>query len=120
MLTPPEERWRAPAPQTNSPMLQGNFNSVAAAREAGQLAFGRGGFCLRSTAARAEGPVRFDLNFRQEPLRMSGHGAVRWARTAATEIGVEINGLTPDCRAQGIHVTVESGTHSYIPGTARG
>ncbi len=120
ILTPREELWRAAAPQTNSPMLHSDFNSIASAREAGQLAFGRGGFCLQSTAARAEGPVRFDLNFRREPLRMSGHGSIRWVRTAETELGVEINGLTPDCLAQGIRVTVQSGARSYIPGTARG
>jgi CheY-like chemotaxis protein len=120
MLTPREELWRAAAPQTNSLLLQGDFNSVVSARESRQLAFGRGGFCLRSTAARTEGPVRFDLNFSQEPLRMSGHGSIRWVRTAATELGVEINGLAPDCLAQGIQLTVHSGTHSYIPGTARG
>jgi len=120
MLTPREELWSAAPPQTGSPLLKNDFNSVASARETGQLAFGRGGFCLRSKAARAEGPVRFDLNFTKEPLRMSGHGSVRWVRTPETELGVEIDGLTPDSLADGIQLTIQSGARSYIPGTARG
>jgi CheY-like chemotaxis protein len=120
MLTPRGELWRRAAPQTNSPMLQGDFNSVATARETGRLAFGRGGFCMRSAGARGEGPVKFDLNFADESFRMSGHGAVRWLRPAETEVGVEIQGLADECLVRGIQLTVESGAHSYIPGTARG
>lgn len=74
---------------------------------------------MRTAAARAEGPVRFDLNFTDEPVRLAGHGSVCWVRTAVTEIGVEIDGLSDDCLREGIDLTVRSGARSYIPCTAR-
>jgi CheY-like chemotaxis protein len=119
IFTPREELWRSTSPPACGTMLQSNFSTVASAREAGQLAFGRGGFCMRTDAARTEGTVRFDLNFTDELIRLAGHGSIRWARTAVTELGVEIAGLSDHCLRQGIDLTVHSGARSYIPGTAK-
>jgi CheY-like chemotaxis protein len=119
MLTPHEELWRATSPPAKCPMLQSNCTTVASAREAGRLAFGRGGFCMQTAAARAEGPVRFDLNFTDESIHLTGHGSIRWVRPSVLELGVEIACLSDDCLQQGIDLTVHSGVRSYIPCTAK-
>ncbi len=120
MLTPREELWRSTAAPANSALLGSEFCTAAAARESGRLAFGRGGFCLKTNEARGEGPVRFDLHFAEESCHVQGHGAIRWLRPAETAVGVEINSLTDECRVKGIQLTVQSGAHSYIPATPRG
>lgn len=118
VLTSREERWRMPEGDTPPQQLQAAFAGVDSARISGQLAFGRGGFCLRTAAALKLQPVGFELSFAAESLRVAGQGMVRWIQPGEECAGVEITGLEEGCLGQGIRLTAGSGARCFIPAKA--
>ena len=92
-----EETWSEPATPGGMP-LHVALPRVSTAIEQGRIAFGRGGFCLYSSSAVREGPVRFDLEFEGEKVSFAGHGLVRWAEPDERLLGVEILALDEACR----------------------
>lgn len=115
LLTRREELWGLPAAQGECPDLYASFSTIGSARQLSQIAFGRGGFCLRSNSIPDATSVRFVLDFKNEPLRIAGLGAIRWAQPAEEQIGVEIITLEPDCLAQCISLTTRNNGQCFIP-----
>jgi len=109
-----EETWsRSPIP--GGLPLNVTLPSVSAAIEQGRIAFGRGGFCLCSSASMREGRVRFDLQFEAENASLAGHGLIRWVEPDEQLLGVEISNLDESCRDWAIGVIAVNAGSSYIP-----
>jgi CheY-like chemotaxis protein len=98
-----------------APPLHLALPSVSSAMEQGRIAFGRGGFCLYSSSAPREGPVRFDLEFEGEAISFAGHGLIRWAEPDDCLLGVEILDLDEPCREWVIGLITVNASSSYIP-----
>jgi CheY-like chemotaxis protein len=109
-----EATWSDP-PTPGAVPLRVALPCVSAAIEQGRIAFGRGGFCLYSTAPMREGPVRFDLEFEGENVSFAGHGLVRWAELDECLLGVEILNLDESCRDWVIGLIAVNAGSSYIP-----
>lgn len=108
-----EEAWAGP-PAVRGQQLSVTLPRVSAAIEEGQIAFGRGGFCVRHASPLREGPVKFALKFEDETI--AGHGLVCWADPDESLIGVEICGLDAKCRARAVERIMANSGSSYIPG----
>jgi CheY-like chemotaxis protein len=115
LTTPPHERWiwREPAKPPQS--LQAMFPTPALARQQGTLAFGAGGFCLRTGEPLRVGPVRFSLTFSQAPYSIDGLGTVHWAEPEEEQVGVEISALDPSCVALVRDLVIDPSARGYIP-----
>jgi CheY-like chemotaxis protein len=109
-----EETWGDP-PTSGGVPLHVALPRLPAAIEQGRIAFGRGGFCLRSSSPIREGPVRFDLEFDGEKLSFAGHGLIRWAEPDERMLGVEILNLDKPCREWAINLIAANAGLSYIP-----
>jgi CheY-like chemotaxis protein len=113
-LRPREERWDEPSAQSGFP-LNVALPRLSAAIEQGRIAFGRGGFCLRSSPPIREGPVRFDLEFEGEKVSFAGDGLIRWAKPDEDMLGVEILYLDLPCREWATNLVIANADSSYIP-----
>ena len=109
-----EETWSEPLIRGGMP-LHVALPRVSAAIAQGRIGFGRGGFCLYSSSAVREGPVRFDLEFEGEKVSFAGHGLVRWAEPDERLLGVEILALDEPCRNWAFDLIVVNAGSSYIP-----
>jgi hypothetical protein len=75
-----------------SPVRLAKFSSLAGAgalRE-GQIAFGRGRFCLKTAHKFREGPVQFRLEFQADGKIIFGADMVRWNSPAENLLGIEV------------------------------
>jgi CheY-like chemotaxis protein len=109
-----EETWEEPVAESGSP-LHVALPCVSAAIEHGRIGFGRGGFCLYSSAPLREGPVRFDLEFEGEKASFAGQGLIRWAEPNERLLGVEILTLDEPCREWAVGLIALNAGSSYIP-----
>ena len=115
-LTEREELWAKPFRTSSLPTLAVQFASLTAARRAKQIAFGRGGFCMKSEKAHPdEASVAFELNFAGDGQTISGQGIVRWSDAAEKLAGVEITRVGDPGRAWVVGVTQKNPTVSFIP-----
>ena len=113
-LLPCEETWDEAPAQSGLP-LSVALPHLSAAIEQGRIAFGRGGFCLRSSSPIREGPVRFDLEFEGEKVSFAGHGLIRWVKPDEDVLGVEILYLDQPCREWATNLVITNADSSYIP-----
>jgi hypothetical protein len=81
------------------------------------LAFGRGGFCIRSTHNLQVGPVDLLLEFQADNRRVRGQGMVRWTALPDPEIGVEIMYIHDENRTWILGLTSLNESQSFIPRT---
>jgi CheY-like chemotaxis protein len=102
------------------PLLSGTFGSLAAALRMGQIAFGKGGFCVETGKRWLEGPVQFDIDFVGDACKLSGHGFVRWSAPQERKAGVEIAYLEKISRDWVADQTALNATVSFIPRTGTG
>lgn len=118
-LTDRAELWREPAHVGKAPILQEAFESCTQAQAQGRIAFGRGGFCLKSDARVAEGPVRLALDFQADQKGVLGNGIVRWSELRERMIGVEITFIGDNSRTWVAGLAKENRTLSFIPRITR-
>ena len=100
-----------------SPVCFASFASLADALRDGQIAFGRGGFCLKTSHKFREGPVQFRLEFEAEHKIISGMGMVRWCSPAEGLLGVEIFYIDDQNRGWMADLAESKKLESYIPRT---
>lgn len=120
-LTDRNELWSKSAQSLSddvlaaSPVCLAKFASLADALHDGQIAFGRGGFCLRTSHKFREGPVQFRLEFQADHKIISGVGMVRWTSQAESLLGIEV--LYVDDPGRGLMAELAEGKklESYIP-----
>jgi hypothetical protein len=110
-----KELWQTPLDPDSFPVLTGSFESVAAALHECKLAFGRGGFCIRTEQSLREGRVNIRLNFKTDAFVVSGQGIVRWVAPQEHLAGIEIVYLSEESRAGVLRLMEPS--ISFIPGT---
>jgi|SRR5579864_931026 len=103
-LTDRNELWGKPAESlaedvlAASPVCLVKFSSFADALRDGQIAFGRGGFCLKTPHKFREGRVQFRLEFQADQKIVSGAGIVRWGSPAGNLLGIEVLYIDDQCR----------------------
>lgn len=115
LLTPRRDRWQMKDSRVPRQNLQATFTRLSSARAQGLLAFGSGGFCLRSTDPFRTGPIQFDLHFTGDNLRFTGQGLVQWIEAEEAQMGVEITGLEAHCIAHVDELTAAAAARGYIP-----
>jgi DNA-binding response OmpR family regulator len=115
ILAERDELWRFPPSEKAEAILEATFDSLAGALSQGQLALGRGGFCINSTHRLAEGPVDLLLEFRVDKRKVTGQGIVRWIDSAEAQIGVEITYIDEPNRAWILSMTEPNTSISFIP-----
>lgn len=90
-LTDREQLWAGPALRSRGPVIAATFDSLQSARKNHEIAFGRGGFCLRSELMVADDTgVKFEISFQADQQTLRGQGALRWTSPEEHIIGVEI------------------------------
>lgn len=118
-LTDRGELWRTPPVAAPAIALDLVFASVAAARQQGLIAFGRGGFCVRSDlAARVGTRVRLQLEFTADAHALIGQGVVRWTDPREEQIGVEITYVDDAQCAWVAALTERAAPAAFIPKTS--
>jgi CheY-like chemotaxis protein len=113
-LRPREEEWAKPS-NPRGPQLRLAMPRIVDAVKQGRIAFGLGGFCVRSNSPIGEGPVQFDLEFEEEEVSLAGDGLVRWADPDEDLLGIEITALDNGCREWAIDLISANTGSSYIP-----
>ena len=98
-----------------SPVCLAKFTSLADALHDGQIAFGRGGFCLQTSHRFREGPVQFKLDFHADHKTVSGVGVVRWTSQAENLLGIEILYVEDQGRAWMAKLVEDKKLEAYIP-----
>ena len=114
-LTDRGELWSNPSFASKAPRITAIFDSLQSAREKREIAFGRGGFCLRSELTISDDTrVEFLLSFESERQRLQGDGTVRWTSVEEQTIGVEISSIQ-----EGLdwitHLAKQNSSVSFIP-----
>jgi CheY-like chemotaxis protein len=115
-LTDREELWALPFQPGKRGKLNAQFESVDAALENQQIAFGRGGFCLRSeTIFPDDSAVEFHLAFEADRQELIGQGIVRWTAELEQIVGVEVERVQESGRRWLLDRARENPTLSFIP-----
>jgi CheY-like chemotaxis protein len=118
LLQSREEAWKESHGQS-APLLQLALPPVSVAMEQGWINFGRGGFCLHCFPPLRDGPVRFELKFASDNVRLAGYGIICWMQPGDNEIGVEILSLDDGCRDWVIQLIASLAPVTFIPATCR-
>jgi CheY-like chemotaxis protein len=110
------EAWREPPAQAAAKTLDVAFESIGAAKSAGLMNLGRGGFCVRSKLAVKPGdPIGLRLAFRAEDRVLTGAGVARWTDLAAEQIGIEIRYVGEEHRGWLADLVAREKPPSFIP-----
>lgn len=121
-LTDRNELWSKPPEFSSedvlaaSPVCLAKFTSLADALHDGQIAFGRGGFCLQTSHKFRQGPVQFKLDFHADNKSISGVGVVRWSSQPENLLGIEILYVEDQGRAWVAGLAEQKKLEGYIPG----
>jgi CheY-like chemotaxis protein len=115
ILVEKESVWRSLWHGETSPVLSTVFGSLDSALRLGQIAFGRGGFCIESGGSWQEGPVQLAIDFAADARRLSGHGFIRWLAPLERKVGVEITQLDNASFDWVLHQTRQNSTVSFVP-----
>ena len=115
-LTPRSELWRMAPASLADRSLDAQFASLEEGRRQGRIAFGRGGFCMRSSmVAHATQDIRFRLDFSADRQVLAGQGIVRWAEPDTGEIGIEIAYVEDECRDWIVGLSQRNDIRPFIP-----
>jgi CheY-like chemotaxis protein len=113
--------WSRPPAAAPSFTLRARFEGLAAARQAGLIAFGHGGFCVRSPApGQQSGAIGLALDFTAESLALTGQGILRWTAPEEGQLGIEISHLAENSLSWVSRLAEENETASFIPRTSAG
>lgn len=110
-----DELWRHPLGFMPGTAVQASFASMEEAIREHHIAFGRGGFCLRTTKRLREAPVRFEIEFQAEHKVLSGEGVPRWCDATEKLTGIEILHLDDSCRGWVAELAENKKMNPYIP-----
>src|SRR5579871_518395 len=116
-----KELWSKPAESlpddmlAASPVCLAKFSSLSDALRDGQIAFGRGGLCLKTPHKFREGPVQCRLEFQADQKIISGAGMVRWTSPAENLLGIEVLYLDDQCCGWIAGLAESKKLESYIP-----
>jgi CheY-like chemotaxis protein len=117
-LTDREELWARPFHRGIADKVSAKFDSLQAALVARQIAFGHGGFCLRSEVSYPEeSSIEFELTFEADQQSVLGQGILRWASEMERKVGIEIDRVHERGRSWLADLTRENKTVSFIPCT---
>ena len=117
-LTDREELWALPFQPGRRQLLEAKFDSLRAALDERLIAFGRGGFCLKSEGTFPEdSAIEFHLSFEAEQQSIVGQGTVRWVAEMEQAVGIEIDRVQEKGRPWLAHLTRQNPTYSFIPRT---
>lgn len=117
-LTDREELWGRPFRPGIADKVSAKFDSLQAAIVARQIAFGHGGFCLRSEVSfREESSIEFELIFKADQQSVLGQGILRWVSEMEKRVGIEIDSVHERSRSWLAGVTRDNKTVSFIPCT---
>ena len=120
-LTDREQLWARPFHTGKRQKLTAEFDSLDSAVQANLIAFGRGGFCLRSeTIFPDDSGVEFKLLFTGDQQQVTGQGVVRWTAELEQFVGVEIERVNETGRAWLLQQTRGNPTLSFIPRSPEG
>ncbi len=111
------ELWSRPPEFVPGTVVQAKLTSLADTPGEERIAFGRGGFCLRTPQRLREEPVRFELEFQAEHVFVSGEGIVRWRDAAQGLVGVEIVHVDDNSRGWVAEPAENRKLEAYIPRT---
>jgi len=115
-----DELWRSPPPIAPQKTLNDVFESLAAARDNGLIAFGRGGFSIHSLlAVQAGETIELRLEFKADRHTLAGRGIVRWTARHEEQIGVEITYVDEANRAWVVGLAEGGESVSFVPRTSR-
>jgi CheY-like chemotaxis protein len=90
-LTDREQLWAGVPLPAKQPSIKAEFKGVPSAGEDHEIAFGRGGFCMRSDLILPDDSgVGFYLVFAGNSHVLEGQGTVRWTYPEEHIIGIEI------------------------------
>jgi CheY-like chemotaxis protein len=113
-----EERWRQashPAPET---VLDVAFESLVAAGRDHLIAFGHGGFCVRSRFNALFGEtIGLNVAFDADQHTLAGQGVVRWAAPDEGLIGIEISCVDDANRAWVSDLARHAKSVAFVPDT---
>lgn len=116
-LLDPNDRWRKPRDLSDSPVLSRSFTSLEKAQREYSIAFGHGGFCIKTSELLEHGPVNIELTFREERCVLVGQGIVRWLEHREGLIGIELTYIDEGSHARVVELAERS--VSFIPRTTR-
>lgn len=114
-LTGRNELWSHSLAFMPNTVIQETFASMDEAVREQRIAFGRGGFCLRTTRRLRGAPIHFELEFQAEHTVVSGEGMVRWTEPAENIAGVEILHLDDTSRGWIAAIVEVKKLQPYIP-----
>ena len=109
------ELWSQPLDFMPGTVVRASFASLDEAMREQQIAFGRGGFCQRTTQRLREAPVHFEIEFQAEHIAVSGEGVVRWHDAAQNLAGVEILHVDDNSRGWIAELAENKKLEAYIP-----
>jgi CheY-like chemotaxis protein len=110
------DRWREIPTEMPEKSLDAVFPGFACARRQGLIAFGRGGFCIRSgLAVQIDEPILLHVEFAADRRALVGQGIVRWAEPADEQIGIEITYVDDPHRAWVAQLAERNESMSFIP-----
>jgi hypothetical protein len=90
-LTDRAQLWAGPPPTGIRVAIEAQFDNLQTARDTHQIAFGRGGFCMRSDLmVPDDSGIQFHLSFSEQPQPLHGQGTLRWTSPEEHIIGIEI------------------------------
>jgi hypothetical protein len=111
--------WKAPVDFVPPVVLHETFDSLSAALQKQRIAFGHGGFCIETSQAMQEGPVGFQIEFREEQKFLCGEGIVRWTAPLERQIGIELLHVDDAYRGWVIELAKQEGRVAFIPRSVR-
>jgi len=114
-LADKRELWRRPNLLSDSAQLAQEFAGLNQAVEGGEIAFGRGGFCIRTRQELSQEPISLSLKFAFDKQNLSGSGIVRWDDLHDQEAGIEIISLAECCLEWILALTGSSRQGPFIP-----
>jgi CheY-like chemotaxis protein len=114
-LADKRELWHRPNPGGESAQLAQEFAGLTQAVAGGEIAFGRGGFCIRTRQELSQEPVSLSLKFASDQHSLSGRGIVRWDDLKDQEAGIEIVSLAESCVEWVFGLTGSSRQGPFIP-----
>ena len=115
-LTPHDALWQLPPAVDPQKTLHAAFESLPVALQDGAIAFGRGGFAVRSSlGARVGEAIGLRLEFGADGRSLTGQGIVRWLAPNEGQIGVEITHVADQDRAWVVGMAERPEMVAFIP-----
>jgi CheY-like chemotaxis protein len=111
-------RWRTPMDAAPQAVLHAVFDSLASALREQRIAFGHGGFCIESSQPLSEGPIGFNIEFRDGQKRLKGQGIVRWTSLEERLAGIELMHVDDENRAWMAELAERNKGAAFIPHSA--